>query len=99
MIEDTRRTTTVHDRYHITDECCGIVETAMTFKDALEIAQSHARRHARETDNSIQNVKVYDSMARKTAANEWTVPIPATNPPASAESQQDGAPPKEGGNR
>lgn len=77
--ENGRQFTTVHDRYHISDECCGLVETRMTHLAALSFASAHAERHAKEPDSKIRYVSVYDVMAKKNAVFEWQVPIPGVH--------------------
>jgi|SRR5579859_7092474 len=70
-----RRFTTVHDRFQITDACCGIIETAMSLKDAEAIAARHARKHKSEPDNTITHVSIFDSMARNNQPHEWQVSL------------------------
>ncbi len=55
--------TTVHNRYRISDSCCGLVETATSLKKALEIAKNHADRHSKDADKSTKTVVVFDVMA------------------------------------
>ena len=60
-----RQFTTVHDRYQISDSCCGMVETATSLKKASELAKNHADRHAVDHDNTTTVVIVFDVMARR----------------------------------
>lgn len=70
-----REHTTVHDRYHITDDICGLVETQMTLDHALLRAENHAKRH---TEDSLKYVSVYDSMHRRNQPSEWQVAVKRT---------------------
>ena len=72
-----RQFTTVHDRYQISDSCCGMVETATSLKKASEIAQNHADRHSKEADESTKTVVVFDVMARRDCQDTWEFPISA----------------------
>ena len=75
MWEDGKRVTTVHDRYMISDDCCGMVETETSLKRASALAESHARKHGKEADNSVSVVKVFDRMARRDCQDTWEFPV------------------------
>ena len=68
----SKRHTTIHDRYQISDECCGLVTTSTSLKAASNIARAHAARHAKEVDNSVSRVDVFDSMARRDCTSLWS---------------------------
>ena len=70
-----QRFTTVHDRYQVSDSCCGQVETATSLKKASEIAKNHADRHAIDHDNTTTVVTVFDVMARRDCQDTWEFPI------------------------
>jgi len=70
-----QRFTTVHDRYQVSDSCCGQVETATSLKKASEIAKNHADRHAIDHDNTTTVVTVFDVMAQRDCQDTWEFPI------------------------
>lgn len=70
------RTTTVHNRYEISDSCCGLVETASSLKKAIALAEIHASQHGAELGNTITAIEVFDRMARRDCQNTWMVPVP-----------------------
>jgi len=71
-----RQFTTVHDRYQISDSCCGVVETATSLTKASTIAKNHALRHTQDGDLSTKVVQVFDIMARSNCQDTWEFPIP-----------------------
>jgi hypothetical protein len=75
----SKQYTTVHDRYQISDSCCGMVETATSLKKASARARAHAERHAVDADNSTKVVTVFDVMARRDCQDTWEFPIKAAD--------------------
>ena len=61
--------TTVHNRYHVILVCgdfTDMQDTAMKKTEAFEVGRNWLNK-----DQSVDAVVVFDSMARKGAANEW----------------------------
>ena len=58
--------TTVHNRYHVTNDVCGLLDTAMGKSDAMQIAQ-----HWANSENF--SVDVFDSMAHTGIPDVWHI--------------------------
>lgn len=63
MEKVSKRHTTAHERYHIADPVCGLIETASSLAKALDRAKAH----------SCEGVTIFDSMARFECAPLWNV--------------------------
>ena len=70
-----KRHTQPHDRYQITDSCCGLVATRTSLAKASEAAKIHAERHGSEGDNTVTVVEVFDTMARRDCMDTWKFPV------------------------
>ena len=75
--EDTpkSRHTPVHDRYQITDACCGLVATSTSLNKASLMANAHAARHRSEPDNTVETIVVFDTMAKRDCQDTWTFAV------------------------
>jgi hypothetical protein len=71
-----KRHTQPHDRYQITDSCCGLVATRTSLAKASEAAKIHAERHGSEGDNTVTVVEVFDTMARRDCMDTWIAKRP-----------------------
>jgi hypothetical protein len=80
---NTKRHTTVHDRFQIIDDCCGLVATRTTLAEASKRAEEHADHHSKDTNNRVPSVLVYDAMAPKKPRNRqntWIFPVKSSPP-------------------
>ena len=60
---ETKRSTTVHFRYHIGEADAGLLDTARTKREAFDIAERWAKE--------LPGVTVFDSMAQWGCAQVW----------------------------
>lgn len=70
-----RKFTTVHDRYLVSDSCCGFVESETSLKRALALAERHAKRHQSDPADTVAQIEVFDRMARRDCVTTWTVAV------------------------
>lgn len=69
-MEEIATATTVHNRFQVVDEVCGLVQCEMRRSTAFAEAQRHLEQHHREGDFKTP-VHIFDLMARLGAPQTW----------------------------